>query len=105
MFLVQYKDADKLKTGFLFIETNFCLLSSTFLFVARFITEFGEITNATRQIEAITLLLDLADQYVQSHSYWIFKSFVPGNGGIASLYDQNGNLELNKISLLSRYRI
>jgi len=69
-----------------------------------FLTEFGASSNDTKQMSEINLLMNEAEQRLQSFSYWQFKFFedLTSQNSLESLYDTNGQLELNKVSTLSR---
>ena len=72
-----------------------------------FMTEWGANSNETSGLRQIDALTGYADDYLQSWTYWQFKWYRdyttqnhPPQG--ESLYDQDGNLELNKLRKLSR---
>ena len=71
---------------------------------ASFFTEFGAITNKTDELNEIDFQLRLAEEYGQSTAYWQFKYYadITTSGPQESLYDAHGNLETNKLSVLSR---
>jgi len=73
--------------------------------VGAFMTEFGAVSNDTINMELLTWQLEAADSAFQSWTYWQFKYFdditTAGNNA-ESLYDAQGQLQLNKLATLSR---
>jgi endoglycosylceramidase len=71
---------------------------------AGFMTELGAIGGSPAELEHLTRLLDLADGAFQSWAYWQLKKyqdFTTANSA-ESLYDPEGNLEVEKLRTLSR---
>jgi len=71
---------------------------------AAFMTEYGAIENGTESIKKIGYLMDLADQQIQSWSYWQFKYFgdITTANSQESFYNGDGVLESNKVKMLTR---
>ncbi|GAM27787.1 hypothetical protein SAMD00019534_109630, partial [Acytostelium subglobosum LB1] len=69
-----------------------------------FMTEFGAISNTTNAMETITYMMDQADDYFQSWTYWQFKFYndLTTSSELESLYLSNGTLDLIKVKTLSR---
>jgi endoglycosylceramidase len=71
------------------------------------LTEFGAISNSTEGINEITRITALADEYLQSWSYWQFKKYqdlttAASPATTESFYTEDGELEINKVRALSR---
>jgi len=88
--LVRMKDLGRLKCG-------------------GFLSEFGAMSNDTSAEEEITYVTSLADEYIQSWTYWQFKTYndittqaYTGNVSAESFYAEDGSLEMNKVKALSR---
>jgi len=72
--------------------------------VAGFMTEFGAIGGSPKELDHLRRLLGFADGEMQSWTYWMLKKyqdFTTANAA-ESLYDENGNLEVEKLKALSR---
>jgi endoglycosylceramidase len=74
-----------------------------------FLSEFGALSNTSSAVEEINVMTGLADSFMQSWTYWQFKSYNDittqafyHNYAVESLYDQDGQPEWNKIRALSR---
>lgn len=67
-------------------------------------TEFGAVPNTTVSLEAIQFLTDEADKRLQSWTYWQFKYYddITTAGQGESLYNLQGQLEVDKLKALSR---
>lgn len=71
---------------------------------AGFMTELGAIGGSPVELEHLTRLLDMADGAFQSWAYWqlkLYQDFTTANSK-ESLYDAEGNLEVEKLRALSR---
>ncbi|CAF1635656.1 unnamed protein product [Rotaria magnacalcarata] len=71
------------------------------------LTEFGALSNSTESIKEIHRITGIADQFLQSWSYWQFKKYqdlttAASPATTESFYDENGELEMNKVRALSR---
>ena len=70
------------------------------------LTEFGAISNSSKGIEELNRITGLADDLLQSWTYWQFKKFADftstAPNTTESFYDQDGELEVNKVRALSR---
>ncbi|CAF3794333.1 unnamed protein product [Adineta steineri] len=71
------------------------------------LTEFGAISNSTEGIKEITRITNIADEYLQSWSYWQFKKYedlttAASPATTESFYTEDGKLEINKVRALSR---
>ncbi|KAN0030386.1 hypothetical protein ACTA71_010151 [Dictyostelium dimigraforme] len=69
-----------------------------------FMTEFGAVSNGTNSIEMLNYLTGAADKYLQSWTYWQLKYYndITTAGSTESLYLPNGELDIPKITALSR---
>jgi len=69
-----------------------------------FMTEFGAIGPTQPEYDEVDRLMDIADGYLQSWSYWQLKFFhdLTTANSAESLYDGNGNLEETKLKHLCR---
>ncbi|EAL72387.1 hypothetical protein DDB_G0270074 [Dictyostelium discoideum AX4] len=69
-----------------------------------FMTEFGAVSNGTNSIEMLNYLTGSADKYLQSWTYWQLKYYndITTAGSTESLYLPNGELDIPKITALSR---
>jgi endoglycosylceramidase len=67
-------------------------------------TEFGAEMDVTPQLLQIDQLLSLVDKYQQSWIYWQFKFYqdITTCCSGESLYDENGNIYMDKVKSLSR---
>jgi endoglycosylceramidase len=69
-------------------------------------TEWGALAEDQVAVEDIDNFLNIADGYLQSWSYWQFKSFnditTAAKPYDESFYDGNGNLQAAKVQHLSR---
>ncbi|CAF0742966.1 unnamed protein product [Adineta ricciae] len=71
------------------------------------LTEFGAISNSTEGVTEITRITGIADDYLQSWSYWQFKKYedlttAASPATTESFYTEDGKLEVNKVRALSR---
>jgi len=71
------------------------------------LTEFGAISNSTNGTKEISRITGLADEYLQSWSYWQFKKYqdlttAASPATTESFYTEDGELEINKVRALSR---
>ncbi|EGC38983.1 hypothetical protein DICPUDRAFT_148335 [Dictyostelium purpureum] len=69
-----------------------------------FMTEFGAVSNETNSIDMLNYLTGHADKYLQSWTYWQLKYYndITTAGSTESLYLPNGELDIPKITALSR---
>ncbi|CAF4911685.1 unnamed protein product, partial [Rotaria sp. Silwood1] len=71
------------------------------------LTEFGALINSTEGIKEIHRITGLADEFLQSWSYWQFKKYqdlttAASPATAESFYTEDGELEVNKVKALSR---
>jgi len=71
------------------------------------LTEFGAISNSTEGAKEINRITGLADEFLQSWSYWQFKKYqdlttAASPATTESFYTEDGELEMNKVRALSR---
>ncbi|CAM4966051.1 unnamed protein product [Rotaria socialis] len=71
------------------------------------ITEFGGNSNSTEGIEELNRVTAIADDFLQSWTYWQFKKYADLTTSVRtatteSFYTDDGELELNKVQALSR---
>jgi len=72
--------------------------------VAGFMTEFGAVGGNPLELKHLDMLLNVADDHLQSWAYWMLKlygDFTTANSA-ESLYDADGKLETAKLKILSR---
>lgn len=72
--------------------------------VGGFMTEFGAVGGNPGELKYLNQLMAAQDEYFQSWAYWQLKKyddFTTANAG-ESLYDENGELEVEKLKTLSR---
>lgn len=72
--------------------------------IASFMTEFGAVGGNQGELTHLNMLLGEADNNLQSWAYWMLKKyndFTTANSA-ESLYDENGQLEVAKLKVLSR---
>merc|ERR1719399_2780053 len=69
-------------------------------------TEFGAMLGTDQGVESLNFVTGLADQHIQSWSYWSFKYYqdltTVSVGGGESFYLKNGTLDTAKVRALSR---
>ena len=71
------------------------------------LTEFGAVSQTAVDIDLITTMLDPADKFMQSWSYWNFKTFdditTTGDAdGGESFYNKDGSVQFEKVRALTR---
>eukprot|EP00936_MAST-01D_sp_MAST-1D-sp1_P000590 g590.t1 len=73
--------------------------------VGGFLTEFGAISDSPLSTATLDLVLNTADEQMQSWAYWTFKSFddiTTQNQHTETFYNTDGTLQLHKLRALSR---
>jgi len=75
--------------------------------IPAFLTEFGAVSNSSRSATEISYVADLADEHLNSWSYWQFKGYndittQARPASIEGFYDEKGNLQSEKVKALSR---
>lgn len=73
----------------------------------RILSEFGALSDDPKGVEELTQVLDAADKYLLSTTYWQFKYFSDHTtqvmpGSTEGFYHPNGTLQRNKVAQLSR---
>ncbi|CAF3559233.1 unnamed protein product [Rotaria sp. Silwood1] len=71
------------------------------------LTEFGGLSNSTQGIKELNRVTSVADEFLQSWTYWQFKKYADLTTSVRpatteSFYTDDGELELNKVQALSR---